>query len=178
MLDSVHTGAENEGGSDDYPIELKGISNFEMESFLDANSARFFSEECTFNWKQLAAALHLSTMWAFDDLRSRLIKHMEKDIGTVDPLDRVDVALQCRVEAWLHPAYKDVCERSTKLTAAEGERLGMARFSAICRVIHVAITNPAGEVLLRACIAVGALPTERGTQKLEQFQIGTWTCSP
>lgn len=155
MLDSVHTGAENEGGSDDYPIELKGISNFEMESFLDANSARcycavtgagcpllirfcintrFFSDECTFNWKQLAAALHLSTMWAFDGLRSRLIKHMEKDIGTVDPLDRIDVALQCRVEAWLHPAYKDLCERSTKLTAAEGERLGMARFSAICRV--------------------------------------------
>lgn len=75
---------------------------------------------------------------------------MEKDIGTVDPLDRADVALQCRVEAWLHPAYKDLCERSTKVTAAEGARLGMARFSAICRV---------RESRMEATVNVQALPT-------------------
>lgn len=40
MLDSSHIRFTKQGTSDDCPIELSGVSNFEMETFLDVNSAR------------------------------------------------------------------------------------------------------------------------------------------
>ncbi|KAG8913830.1 hypothetical protein FRC00_001490 [Tulasnella sp. 408] len=136
MLDSEHLGTSVEGRSDDHPIELKGITSFEMESFAEILDARVFDKAVMREWRQLVAALHLATMWDFEDLRTRLIKDMSQmiDDSGVDPLDRIEVSMQCRVSDWLHPAYQVLCDRTEGVTTEEAKRLGMDRLAAIYRV--------------------------------------------
>ncbi|KAG8909856.1 hypothetical protein FRC01_006684 [Tulasnella sp. 417] len=136
MLDSEHLGGSAEGKSDENPITLGGITEFEMESFVHILDARVFDEEIQREWKQLAAALHLATMWEFEAVRSRLIKDMSRVInqGGIEPLDRIEVSIQCRISDWLHPAYEELCDRKEGVTNEEAKRLGMDRLAAIYRV--------------------------------------------
>ncbi|KAG8912965.1 hypothetical protein FRC01_004812 [Tulasnella sp. 417] len=136
MLGSEHLGGSVEGKSDEHAIELGTITSFEMESFVDVLDARFFGKEVQREWKQLVAALHLSTMWEFEDVRARLIKEMSDIInqGGIAPLDRIEASIQCRISDWLHPAYKELCEREEGVTAKEAKRLSMDRLVAIYRV--------------------------------------------
>ncbi|KIO22953.1 hypothetical protein M407DRAFT_27523 [Tulasnella calospora MUT 4182] len=136
MLGSEHLGGSVEGKSDEHPITLGGITSFEMESFVGILDARVFGKEVQREWKQLAAALHLATMWEFEDVRTRLIKDMSQMIsnGGVEPLDRVEGSIQCRVSDWLHPAYQVLCDRKEGVTTEEAKRLGMDRLAAIYRV--------------------------------------------
>ncbi|KIO22956.1 hypothetical protein M407DRAFT_114204 [Tulasnella calospora MUT 4182] len=136
MLGSEHLGGSAEGKSDEHPIALGSITSFEMESFVDILDARVFDKEVQREWKQLAAALHLATMWEFEDVRARLIKDMSQIINNdgIDPLDRVEVSIQCRVSSWLHPAYQELCDRAEGVKTEEAKRLGMDRLAAIYRV--------------------------------------------
>ncbi|KAG9031483.1 hypothetical protein FS837_002973, partial [Tulasnella sp. UAMH 9824] len=136
MLGSEHLGDSVEGKSDEHPIVLEGITSFEMESFVDVLDARTFDDEETRDWKQFAAALHLATMWEFERVRAKLIKDMSQVIsnGGVEPLDRVEVSIQCRVSDWLYPAYQELCDRAEAVTTEEAKRLGMDRLAAIYRV--------------------------------------------
>lgn len=134
MIDEAHTGVESEGKSDEHPISLGGISAFEMTSFLDALENPFVLGDPNLTFDQWAAALHLATMWSFDDLRRSIITQMDKTIILVNPLDRIDVSLKCRVEKWLHPAYEVLCTRGNGLTEDEVERLGLKRSVAIWRI--------------------------------------------
>lgn len=134
MLESAHTGGDGEGQSDEHPITLEGISNFEMESFMDVIQVKLFTDEDKLDWKHKSAALHLATMWGFDDIRNGLITFMEKQIDSVDPFDRMETSLKCRVQNWFHPAIQCLCQRAEHLTAAEGERLGFVRLTAIYRL--------------------------------------------
>ncbi|KAG8912964.1 hypothetical protein FRC01_004811 [Tulasnella sp. 417] len=136
MLGAEHLGGSVEGKSDDHPIALGGITEFEMESFVHILDARVFDKEVQREWKQLAAALHLATMWEFEDVRARLIKDMSHIInqGGIEPLDRIEVSIQCRVSDWLHPAYEELCDREEGVTNDEAKRLGLDRLAAIYRV--------------------------------------------
>ncbi|KAG8910712.1 hypothetical protein FRC01_006182 [Tulasnella sp. 417] len=126
-MDGCHIGSDGEGKSDENPIGLGGITEFEMTSFLDALETRFVSGDPKLEFGQWTAALHLATMWNFEDLRKDIIAHVNKTISDANPVDRVDASLKCRVEEWLHPAYQALCERKTGLTNEEAERLGLAR---------------------------------------------------
>lgn len=110
---------------------------------------RVFDKEAQRDWNQLAAALHLTTMWEFEEVRKRLIEDMSQLISSnaVEPLDRVEVSIQCRVNQWLHPAYQQLCERTTALTTKEAKGLGIDRLAAIYRVrdaLHASKTSPGG----------------------------------
>ncbi|KAG8946676.1 hypothetical protein FRC00_009463 [Tulasnella sp. 408] len=137
MMDGSHIGSEGEGKSDENPICLGGVTAFEMESFLDALDARFWSGDPKLEFKQWAAALHLSTMWNFEELRKDIITHVNKTISNASPLDRIDASLKCKVEEWLHPAYQVLCERQTGLTDEEAQHLGLGRTVAIWRIREI-----------------------------------------
>ncbi|KAG8984213.1 hypothetical protein FRB90_005475 [Tulasnella sp. 427] len=142
MIDEVHTGIESEGKDNGHPIILSGISASDMTSFLDVLNASFFLGPPSLSFSQYAAALHLATMWSFDDLRNGIISHMDTLTTTADPFERIDVSLRCRVEKWLHPAYADLCKREGALQDDEVERLGLKRAAAIWRVReHVTTGN-------------------------------------
>ncbi|KAG9036704.1 hypothetical protein FS837_001609, partial [Tulasnella sp. UAMH 9824] len=134
MLEGTHTGLELEGKDNEHPISLGGISAFEMASFLDVTQSPRLDEDPELTFSQWTAALHLATMWSFDDIRERIIQQVDKTISEVDPIDRIEASLKCRVEKWLHPAYVVLCKREAGLTDVEGERLGFRRSMAIWRV--------------------------------------------
>lgn len=156
MIDEAHTGTEPEGKSDDHPIVLGGFSAFEMACFLDAletpyvvpldlirrlfisphgKSCRsFVFGDPQLSFEQWAAALHLATMWSFDDLRSSIISQVDKMTARASPFDLLDVSLKCRVEKWLHPTYEALCRRNESFTDDEVERLGLKRAAAIWRI--------------------------------------------
>lgn len=107
-----------------------------MGALTGACGFRLFGQKTTLQWKQLAAALYLATMWEFDDVRAQLIALMSRMIGagSVDVLDRLEVSIRCRVVDWLLPAYQVLCERSEEVTTEEARRLGFERLVAIYRV--------------------------------------------
>lgn len=95
---------------------------------------RFLCGDPGLTFGQWAAALHLATMWSFDEIREVIILQMDETIPIVDAMDRVDASLKCRVEKWLHPAYEELCNRETALSDVEAERLGFRRSMAIWRI--------------------------------------------
>ncbi|KAG8949672.1 hypothetical protein FRC04_008418 [Tulasnella sp. 424] len=134
MIDEAHTGTESEGKSDDHPIALGGFSAFEMACFLDALETPFVFGDPQLSFEQWAAALHLATMWSFDDLRNSIISQVDKITEKATTFDLLDVSLKCRVEKWLHPAYEALCRRKDSFTDDEVERLGLKRAAAIWRI--------------------------------------------
>ncbi|KAG9025126.1 hypothetical protein FS837_005074, partial [Tulasnella sp. UAMH 9824] len=134
MMDDMHTGDESEGKSHDHPIVQGGISVFEMASFLDVLDTLFVFGDAEFGFKQWAGALHLATMWNFDDLRSSIVTQMDYMTADADPFDIVDASLKCRVEHWLHPAYEALCRREDSFTNDEVEWLGIKRAAALWRI--------------------------------------------
>ncbi|KIO18813.1 hypothetical protein M407DRAFT_31527 [Tulasnella calospora MUT 4182] len=134
MIDECHTGSEGEGKSDENPIKLGGITAFEMACFLDALNARFLPGDPKLEFQQWAAALHLATMWTFNELRNDIITHVNKTISSASSMDRIDASLKCKVEEWLHPAYQALCERENGLTHEEAQHLGLGRAAAIWRI--------------------------------------------
>ncbi|KAG9041476.1 hypothetical protein FS837_012199 [Tulasnella sp. UAMH 9824] len=143
MIEETHTGLEGEGNSDEKPILLRGITLFEMISFLDATEASFLDGDPQLTFNQWAAGLHLATMWGFDDIRKKIIGRMDVAILKVDPLDRVDASLKCRVQKWLHPAYEVLCKRDKGLSNDEAQRLGLQRSAAIWRIRESVLSHKA-----------------------------------
>lgn len=134
MLDAEHTGDNVEGQSDEHPIVLIGITSFEIDSLLEVLNAPLIGGELVFTYEQWTAALHLATMWAFEDVRSYVINKLDAQLKTTNLFERIRIADKCRVEKWLHSAYKALCDREEPLSAAEGEFLGFQRMAAICRI--------------------------------------------
>ncbi|KAG8928401.1 hypothetical protein FRC00_001761 [Tulasnella sp. 408] len=134
MLDDMHTGKESEGKSDDHPIVLGGISAFEIASFLDVLDTPFVLGDPGFSFEQWAAALHLATMWSFDDLRNSIVPQMDDMTSDANPFDVINASLKCKVEHWLHPAYEALCCREDSFTDDEVEWLGIKRAAALWRI--------------------------------------------
>ncbi|KIO33637.1 hypothetical protein M407DRAFT_186679 [Tulasnella calospora MUT 4182] len=134
MIEDADTGKESEGKSDDHPIVLGGISVFEMACFLDVLDTPFVFGDPEFSFEQWAAALHLATMWSFDDLRKRIICQMDDLTAYASPFDVITISQKCRVEKWLHPAYAALCRRQDSFTDDEVEWLGIKRAAALWRI--------------------------------------------
>ncbi|KAG8928402.1 hypothetical protein FRC00_001762 [Tulasnella sp. 408] len=134
VFSGTPTGLELEGRNNEHPITLGEISAFDMTSFLDVTESRRLDGDSEPTFSQWIAALHLATMWSFDNIREKIIEQVEQTISTADPIDRIEASLKCRVEKWLHPAYVILCKRESVLSDAEAERLGLRRSMAIWRV--------------------------------------------
>lgn len=102
-------------------------------------SHRLYLGNLNMTWEQWAAALHLATMWSFDQVRCYVITQMDIQIkaGSVHPLDRVDVATKCRVPEWVVPAYTELCERQNSLTVDEASHMSLPRLMAVCRIREI-----------------------------------------
>ncbi|KAG9027742.1 hypothetical protein FS837_004183, partial [Tulasnella sp. UAMH 9824] len=51
-----------------------------------------------------------------------------------DPLSRIQMADECGIKEWFHPAYAKLCARKAPLTAEEGRILGFERYTALWRI--------------------------------------------
>ncbi|KAG9002101.1 hypothetical protein FRB93_011874 [Tulasnella sp. JGI-2019a] len=144
MLDMIDMGGSLEGRSDDHPITLGGITTFEMDNFLTLLYAHNLGAKLSFTIAQWSAALHLSTMWVFDSLRTYAIAEISSYHPNQCPFDRIDLAMRCQVAQWLFPSYESICTRWEPLTTEEMMRLGFERLTAIAR-IREAICRSSGK---------------------------------
>ncbi|KAG8925638.1 hypothetical protein FRC02_009525 [Tulasnella sp. 418] len=128
----AHVKDSDEGGSDDKPIVLQGVTAFEMESLLYVIEARWIKDPPEVSADQWKAALHLATMWEYEQLRQFAI---EKIDGLKLPaIETLGLAVKCRVEKWLSPASVDLCLRANSLTYEEGEVLGFRFLTALNKI--------------------------------------------
>lgn len=128
MLNSEHIGSPDEGTKEN-PIILNAVSLSQVTSFYKVINSRRFDPRPNLSLKQWSEALDLATSWGFEHLRTYIIQIL--DLLAQDPLDRIQIADECGLTEWLHPAYAKLCARDAPLTAEEGRRLGFERFAAI-----------------------------------------------
>ncbi|KIO22962.1 hypothetical protein M407DRAFT_244965 [Tulasnella calospora MUT 4182] len=141
MLTDEHLGSPKEG-TEENPIRMEKISRVslsQVKAFYKIVNCRRFDAEPTLPVKQWSEALQLATMWGFEALRKFIIDHLDSLLD--DPLSRIELADQCGVKEWLHPAYAKLCAQGTPPTVKEGRVLGLERFAALCRIREEGMKN-------------------------------------
>ncbi|KAG8927849.1 hypothetical protein FRC02_007713, partial [Tulasnella sp. 418] len=124
-----------EGLTDDNPIQLHGVTTFEMDSVLHVLDSKVPSRDASIpsmNAERWQAVLRLATMWDFAQLRSFAIQAIE-DLK-LGPVKMIVLAWESEVEKWLKPSYVELCTRTTPLTADEGKVLGLDLVIQLARI--------------------------------------------
>ncbi|KAI6124777.1 hypothetical protein EDD16DRAFT_1724827 [Pisolithus croceorrhizus] len=115
-----------EGKSDTYPVVLQGTSKKDFESLLRALMCRQHGANrgSDLDRDQWISVLKLSTMWDFHGLRNAAIQHLDVPFQSLNPVDKLELALQYDVREWLLPALLTLAQRSTPISVEEGRRIG------------------------------------------------------
>ncbi|KAI6109031.1 hypothetical protein EDD16DRAFT_54355 [Pisolithus croceorrhizus] len=106
-----------EGHSDARPVILQGISKKDFESLLRALMYRQHgtTKGSDLDHDQWISVLKLSTMWDFHGLCNAAIQHLDTPPQPLDPIDKVELALQYDIREWLLPALLALARTSQKL---------------------------------------------------------------
>ncbi|KAG9006328.1 hypothetical protein FRB93_008817 [Tulasnella sp. JGI-2019a] len=130
-------------------IVIEDVTVYEMDSLLSILDARVVESGALtgLSYTHWASVLRLATLWGFNVARSLAMEKFNTHFLDRDPLERLELALRCRVGQWVHPIYIRLCERPEGLSTNEIERLGVARFAAITgireQVLRAKIPNSA-----------------------------------
>ncbi|KAF8216986.1 hypothetical protein K438DRAFT_1798115 [Mycena galopus ATCC 62051] len=129
-------GVETEGKSDENAVVLEGISSGDFRALLKVlyplhvrqpmlNAAQWMTKD---EW---ISVLKLSTQWRFLDARDLAIKHLsdQPDIAIVD---RILLARQYDVAAWLRKGYTDLAQRPRGISTEEAKKIGWEAAFRIC----------------------------------------------
>jgi len=123
-------GVDAEGHSDENPVVLEGISSVDFQrllkvlyppdmrsQILSVTKAEWMSKE---EW---ISVLKLSTQWYFLDTRDLAINQLDKltDMGNVE---RILLARQYDVPAWLRMAYRNLVQRHEGIPPEDAEKIG------------------------------------------------------
>ncbi|KAG8945156.1 hypothetical protein FRC03_001798 [Tulasnella sp. 419] len=124
---------KDEGHSEDNPIDLQGVSTFEIESLLHFfDPARILEGTDDIDLQQWSAILHLSTMWSYPKLRECAMKEIEKLNPSLK--DYILLSRKCDVPKWLELVYNQLCRRDESITVEEGLVLGIEVFTRLCHL--------------------------------------------
>ncbi|TDL18868.1 hypothetical protein BD410DRAFT_774612 [Rickenella mellea] len=112
-----------EGTSDKQPIRLEGVKKDDFAAFLKLLIPLKPWETVDLQKKELIAALALSTMWEFKQIREVAILQLERLLS--DVVERIILGQKYDVGAWILPAYTELAKRLLPPTVEEASRLGM-----------------------------------------------------
>ena len=84
--------------------------------------SRFTPRPKKFGSKEWFSVLKLSTLWAFGELRQQALNGLSSI--AIDPVDRVMLAREYRVEIWLVEGYMELVRRDAGLFRKAQMRLG------------------------------------------------------
>jgi len=121
---SLPPGNSDEGCSDERPIILEGIAALDFESLLKVMYPRKPTAPIYASRKDWMAALRLSTMWEFEDIRKLAIRELTKTNGN-NAVEKVLLGKEFRVPEWLMAGYNDLVDRPETISAEETTRLGL-----------------------------------------------------
>ena len=70
-----------------------------------------------------SAALNLSTMWEFQEIRDKAIKELDGMLRTL-PIQKISKGIKYRVQKWLLDGCRELIRREERLSKAEAKELG------------------------------------------------------
>ncbi|KAJ7210502.1 hypothetical protein GGX14DRAFT_625811, partial [Mycena pura] len=115
--------AQTEGQSDENPIVLEGISSIDFQWLLTV----LYPLDTLVNLSALAkdawiSVLKLSTQWFFLDARALAIQQLGGE--AMEPVERIVLAKQYDVSAWLRSGYAELARSSVGISAEDAEKIG------------------------------------------------------
>ncbi|KAG8895973.1 hypothetical protein FRB99_000234, partial [Tulasnella sp. 403] len=148
MLDDSVIGRSSESVNEPAKVHIRleeasNVKASEMEAFvrlLDTKQVippsdyTIFQPRPNLTSEQWASSLYLATVWHLDPVRDFIIQNLDRQIDDIDPLDRIDLTIKCKVEKWLIPAYAALCRQKAPFSDPVALRLGLLRFAALCRI--------------------------------------------
>ncbi|TRM68981.1 hypothetical protein BD626DRAFT_472542, partial [Schizophyllum amplum] len=117
-------GQDTEGCSDQHPVVLEGATADEYRQFLRILLPRnALRPDHDLTLEQWTAALKLSTMWDFDDIRQLAVTKMGKLDMTREQRFRLGRAYN--VSKWYHGVLKDLVQRVEPLSREDVDLVGL-----------------------------------------------------
>lgn len=86
------------------------------------------------SWVSLLA---FSTRFVCDKIRARSIRELEAIQSSVDPIERIVLAVRHNIPQWLNEAYQELCQRQDSLSEEEGEKLGLSTVIKLMRAREI-----------------------------------------
>jgi len=113
-----------EGGTDDNPIPLPGVTRYEFMTLLD-----FFykgmHDDFRLSLGKWICILSVSSRYDMDKIRQRAIRQINSHRPRIDPIDKIVLAEKHHIPDWLAPAYASLCQRPNPLEEWEAGQLGI-----------------------------------------------------
>ncbi|KAJ6453585.1 hypothetical protein C8R45DRAFT_1039116 [Mycena sanguinolenta] len=124
-------------------IPLGEVGSSEFECLLDFFYNGMYSQ-ASFSLSQWITLLSVSTRLGFDLLRAHAIHAIEENPTTIDPIDKLVLAMQYNIPEWLAPAYTALCQRPNCLEEWEAEKIGLKKTVQIARAREAFRDSAAG----------------------------------
>ncbi|KAJ7812016.1 hypothetical protein B0H14DRAFT_2858373 [Mycena olivaceomarginata] len=124
-------GVHPEGHSAEYPVVLEGVSSADFRALLKALYPLDIPRVLTMpggadNWMkkdEWISVLKLSTQWRFLDARKLAIQQLQSR-SDIEGVERVVLARQYDVAAWLRIGYTELVQRRDVISREEAEKIG------------------------------------------------------
>ncbi|KAJ7812026.1 hypothetical protein B0H14DRAFT_3879861 [Mycena olivaceomarginata] len=131
-----------EGRTDENPVVLEGISSADFRALL---KALYPLDIIRTNWTTMTndewiSVLKLSTQWRFLDARNLAIEQLQRR-ADLQIVERILLARQYDVVAWLRKGYIDLARRKQCISQEEAKKIGWETAFRICEAREAAITR-------------------------------------
>jgi len=120
------------GTQESEAIPLEGVGVAEFECLLDFFYNGMYRQP-GFSLSQWVTLLSISTRLGFDLLRAHAIQSIEENPTTLDPINKLVLAMKYKIPEWLAPAYTALCQRPNCLEEWEAEKIGLKKTVQIAR---------------------------------------------
>ncbi|KAJ7766344.1 hypothetical protein DFH07DRAFT_352107 [Mycena maculata] len=120
------------GAEESEAIPLEGVGSAEFECLLDFFYNGMYRQS-NMSLSQWITLLSISTRLRFDLLRALAIQSIEESPTTIDPVDKLVLAIKYKIPKWLAPAYTALCQRPNCLEEWEAEKIGLKKTVQIAR---------------------------------------------
>lgn len=119
-----------EGVSDEHPIELQGIKKSDFEGLLKV----LYNVDGSRTRDEYISALKLSNMWEFTKVRNSAIEALSKDVNGMGVVDKIILAMECKVSKWLLAGLETLVKRDEVLSREDTKRIGWEMAARALRV--------------------------------------------
>ncbi|KAJ7250483.1 hypothetical protein B0H12DRAFT_1120558 [Mycena haematopus] len=139
----VVDGADAEGGSDENPVILEGISNVDFKALLKVLYPLDIPQILSMTKGEWISVLKLSTQWYFLDARDLAIKQLN-DQGDIRSVERILLARQYDVAGWLRMGYNDLAKREEGISLEDAATIGWETMVRLYQTREAAIKSSGG----------------------------------
>ncbi|KAK7024955.1 hypothetical protein R3P38DRAFT_3356199 [Favolaschia claudopus] len=112
-----------EGASDENPVVLEGISSLDFQRLLKVLYPLDIPQILSMPKDDWISVLKLSTQWYFIDARELAIQQLN-DRPEIGSIERILLARQYDVAAWLRMGYNDLARREEGISLEDAAKIG------------------------------------------------------